>query len=216
MKNACTFVRAACLTFICCLTLVSFAFAQPAQEARQALETAVDRILANIRNPDYVNPATRGPLKQQIEDEIYHIFDFSEFSSRTVGPRWRSFSPETKKRFADAFATLMFNTYLNKVTGYNGEKVELLGEVTQKDGKQVEVRTSLTMKDGKKIPVYYRMINKDGVWRVYDVIIENISLVKNYRTQFQSILNTASPDELIEKINAKAREVIAQGEKGGK
>lgn len=202
--------------FIFLLSALSFlmpisASAQPAQQAKQTLETAVDRVLDNIRNPDYVNPATREPLKRQIEDEIYHIFDFGEFSSRTVGPRWREFNPETRKKFADAFANLLFNTYLNKVTGYNGEKVDWLGEVVSKDGRQVEVRTSISMKDGKKIPVYYRMLDKNGSWRVFDVIIENISLVKNYRTQFQSILNTATPDQLIEKINAKAREVMAQG-----
>lgn len=199
------------LSFLLPLT----ASAQPAQQAKQTLETAVGRILDNIRNPDYVNPATREPLKRQIEDEIYHIFDFGEFSSRTVGPRWREFSPEMRQKFADAFANLLFNTYLNKVTGYNGEKVDWLGEVVSKDGRQVEVRTSISMKDGKKIPVFYRMLDKNGSWRVFDVIIENISLVKNYRTQFQSILNTATPDQLIEKINAKAKEVMAQGAGGG-
>ena len=211
MKRAIKTLNNILLAGACFMLCATVALAQANQQARQALETAVDRILADIRNPDYVNPATRGPLRRQIEDEVYHIFDFSEFSSRTVGPRWRSFSPEIKKQFADAFANLLLNTYLNKVTGYNGEKVDLLGEVVSRDGKQVEVRTSISMKNGKKIPVFYRMLNKDGAWRVYDVIIENISLVKNYRTQFQSILNSASPEELIAKINARAKEVGAQG-----
>lgn len=201
---------------LCACLIFSSAFAQGTQQARQTLEVAVNRVLANIQNPDYANPATRAPLKQQIEDEIYHIFDFAEFSARTVGPRWRTFSPEIKKQFADAFANLLFNTYLNKVNGYNGEKVEMLGEVASRDGKQVEIRTSINLKNGKKIAVAYRMLDKNGNWRVYDVIIENISLVKNYRTQFQSILNKASPQELIAQINAKAREVSAQGESSAK
>lgn len=216
MKTASLALKTILLALACSLFLFSVSFAQPAQQARQALATAVDNILSTIRNPEYANPATRGPLKQRIEKDIYNIFDFGEFSSRTVGPRWKTFSPETKKSFADAFANLMFNTYLSKVTGYNGEKVDWLGELVSKDGKQVEVRTSIAMKDGKKIPVNYRMLDKNGSWRVYDVIIENISLVKNYRTQFQSILNSASPEELIGKINDKAREVAAQGESGGK
>ena len=177
---------------------------------RQTLETAITRVLDEIKNPDWVNPATRGPLRQRIEDEVYHVFDFREFSSRTVGPRWRSFTPEQKKRFSDAFADLLLNTYLNKITGYNGEKVAYTGEMASKDGKRVEVRTVITMKDGKKTPVNYRMLPKDGSWRVYDVIIENISLVKNYRTQFQDILNTATPDELIARVLEKANEVRAQ------
>lgn len=180
---------------------------------RQTLETAITRVLDNIRNPDWVNPATRGPLRRQIEDEVYHVFDFAEFSSRTVGPRWRSFSPEQKKRFSDAFAELLLNTYLNKVTGYNGEQVAYVGEVAAPDGKRVEVQTVITMKDGKKTPVNYRMLPKDGSWRVYDVIIENISLVKNYRTQFQGILNTATPDQLTAKVLEKANEVREQQSK---
>ena len=177
---------------------------------RQSLETAITRVLDEIRNPDWVNPATRGPLRQRVEDEVFHIFDFGEFSSRTVGPRWRSFTPEQKQRFSNAFAHLLLNTYLNKVTGYNGEQVAYIGEMAQPDGKRVEVRTIITMKDGRKTPVNYRMLPKGDSWRVYDVIIENISLVKNYRTQFQDILNSASPDELIAKVQEKANEAQAQ------
>ena len=196
------------------LLLAALFLAAPALAAeagpRQTLETAITRVLDEIKNPDWVNPATRGPLRQRIEDEVYHVFDFGEFSSRTVGPRWRSFTPEQKKRFSDAFAELLLNTYLNKVTGYNGENVAYVGEMASQDGKRVEVRTIITMKDGRKIPVNYRMLPKDGSWRVYDVIIENISLVKNYRTQFQDILNSATPDQLIARVLEKAHEVRAQ------
>ncbi len=191
----------------------SVASAQPAAEARKALDSAVTRILTIIRNPDYVNPATRPPLRRQIEDEVYNVFDFGEFSSRTVGPRWRTFNDAQKKAFSDAFADLLLNTYLNRITGYNGETVSYTGETVSPGGDRVEVRTQISMKDGKKIPVSYRMLNKNGKWRVYDVIIENISLVKNYRTQFQDILNTATPEELISRVKAKAAEIIEQGKK---
>lgn len=185
--------------------------AQADSSARQTLENAVNHILATLKDPAYANPATRPPLRQQIENDVRKIFDFSEFSSRTVGPRWRTFSPEEKKNFSDAFANLLFNTYLNKITGYNGEQAQYLGEVSSPDGKLVEVRTAILMSGGKKIPVSYRMLLKDGTWRVYDVIIENISLVKNYRTQFQDILNSATPQQLIDRINNRTKEVIAQG-----
>lgn len=194
------------LCLLCCA-----ANAQPGQQAKQTLDTAVNRILSTIRNPDYVNPATRGPLRRQIEDEIYHVFDFGEFSSRTVGPRWKTFSDAQKKDFSNAFADLLLNTYLNRITGYNGETVAYTGETVSPDGSKVEVKTVISLKDGKKIPVAYRMLNKNGAWRVYDVIIENISLVKNYRTQFQDILNTASPEQLIARVREKAAQIMAQG-----
>ena len=175
--------------------------------AQTALETSINRILGSIKNPDYVNPATSRPLRQQIEDEVLHICDFKEFSSRTVGPRWSTFTPAQQQQFSDAFAELLLNTYLSKIDGYNGEQVVYTGEVSSPKGDRTEVRTVITMKDSKKVPVAYRMLPKDGTWFVYDVLIENISLVKNYRTQFQDILNSGSPDQLIAKVKAKAQEV---------
>ena len=199
-------ITIALCAFLLALVLLP-AGAQANSPARQTLETSTNRILNFIRNPDYVNPATRGPIRQQIEDEVLHIFDFSEFSSRTVGPRWRNFTPEQKREFSNAFADLLINTYLNRIDGYNGEQVFYTGEVSSAKGDRTEVRTVVTMKDGKKVPVAYRMLPKDGKWLVYDVLIENISLVKNYRTQFQDILNTGSPENLIARIKAKAMEV---------
>ena len=199
-------ITIALCAFLLALVLLP-AGAQANSPARQTLETSTNRILNFIRNPDYVNPATRGPIRQQIEDEVLHIFDFSEFSSRTVGPRWRTFTPEQKKAFSDAFADLLINTYVNKIDGYNGEQVLYTGEVASAKGDRVEVRSVITMKDGKKVPVAYRMLPKNGKWMVYDVLIEKISLVKNYRTQFQDILNTDSPENLIARIKSKAVEV---------
>ena len=199
------------ITLALCGLLLAFVLlpsaAQANSPARQALETATNRILDFIKNPDYVNPATRRPIRQQIEDEVLHIFDFREFSSRTVGPRWATFSPTQQQQFSDAFAELLLNTYLSKIDGYNGEQVVYTGEVSSPKGDRTEVRTIITMKDSKKVPVAYRMLPKDGTWFVYDVLIENISLVKNYRTQFQDILNSGSPDQLIAKVKAKAQEV---------
>ncbi len=199
-------ITIALCAFLLALVLLP-AGAQANSPARQALETSTNRILNFIKNPDYVNPTTRGPIRQQIEDEVLHIFDFSEFSSRTVGPRWRNFTPEQKREFSNAFADLLINTYLNRIDGYNGEQVLYTGEVSSAKGDRTEVRTVVTMRDGKKVPVAYRMLPKDGKWLVYDVLIENISLVKNYRTQFQDILNTDSPENLIARIKAKAMEV---------
>lgn len=195
-----------CLVLCCLMAAPIQSFAADMSPARQSLELAVNRILACIKNPDYVNPATRGPLRQQIEDEILNIFDFQEFSSRTVGPQWRNFSEGQRKAFSDAFAELLLNTYLGKIDGYNGERFEFLEEKTNEKGDRTELSTSVTMKDGKKVPVAYRMLPKGGGWRVYDVLIEGISLVRNYRTQFQDILRESSPDQLIQRVKAKAEE----------
>lgn len=211
MMNTCSrFLRYFFLTLMIMAISHGVHAAPEPQDATKVLEGAVNSILNTIRNPEYANPATRPPLRRQIENEVHRVFDFGEFSSRTVGPRWKSFTPEQKKAFSEAFADLLINTYLNRVTGYNGETIAYTGQTASSDGSKVEIHTVITMKDGKKTPVNYRMLYKDGSWRVYDVIIENISLVKNYRTQFQDILNTASPEDLISRIEAKAREISAQ------
>ena len=123
-----------------------------------------------------------------------------------MGQRWASFTPAQQKKFSDAFADLLLTTYLGKIEGYNGEKVTYTGERSNAAGNRVEVSSDITMKDGKKTPVSYRMMSKNGHWCVYDVLIEGVSLVKNYRTQFQDILTTASPDELTTRIKTKALE----------
>ena len=192
-----------------CFCLLAGA-AQAASPARQALEQVITNVLNLIKDPAYANPATRAAQRAKIEKEARAIFDFGEFSQRTVGARWRTFTPTQQRDFSEAFANLLIPTYVNKIDGYNGEQVLYLGEVSSSDGSKVEIRTEVALKDGRKIPVFYRMLNKGGKWWVYDVLVENLSLVKNYRTQFQDILTTGTPDQLIERINAKAREVRAQ------
>ncbi len=183
------------------------ALAGPAAQARAALESSVTRVLSLIQRPDYVNPATREPLRRQIEDEVYYIFDFGEFSARTVGQAWKGFTPRQKKAFTEAFAELLFATYLSRIDGYNGEKVRYLGERANADETRVEVRTELTLEGGQVLPVDYRMLPKEGGWVVYDVVVEGVSLVKNYRTQFQELLSGASPEEVTARVKAKAAEV---------
>jgi phospholipid transport system substrate-binding protein len=122
-----------------------------------------------------------------------------------VGPRWSSFTPEQRQSFIEAFASLLKATYLDRVDEYSGEKVAYLGEQVSAKGDRVEVRTTLTMKDNKVVPLNYRMLPKDGAWVVYDVIIENISLVMNYRTQFQELLLKGSPEDLTARILDQAR-----------
>lgn len=173
--------------------------------ARQTLEKSVDAILTCIKDPAYSHAATRSGLRSRIEAEVRKIFDFEEFSSRTVGTSWRDFSPTQKSAFTSAFADLLFSTYLDKVNGYNSERIAYTGENASAAGDRVEVRTILTLKDGKNVPVDYRMLPKDGTWRVYDVLIEGISLVKNYRTQFQDILSKGTPEALILRVSERAR-----------
>ena len=210
MKRFCMGAALALFFFALMPLAAGQALAQP--DARQTLEKAIGSVLAILRDPAYAHPAMRGVLRQRIENEVRGSFDFGEFSSRTVGPAWRKFSPQEKESFEAAFSDLLFNTYLNRIHAYSGESVEYTGEKVAPDGSRAEIMTLLRMKDGKTTPVAYRMLPKDGSWKVYDVIIENVSLVKNYRTQFQTILNGASPEKLINLVREKAAQALAQPE----
>lgn len=193
---------------MCLLSLSGTAqAAAPATEASKSLETAITRILTIVMDPSYPTPEHRPELNKKIEGEVRTIFDFHEFSQRTAGPAWRNFSPDQQERFSSAFAELLIYTYLGKVDKYNGEKIDYAGVKTDPQATRVEVQTIMTLKDGKAIPVAYRMLPKNGQWRVYDVLIEGISLVKNYRTQFHDILSKNSPDQLIERVQSKAQEM---------
>lgn len=181
-----------------------------ASAARDTLERHANVLMEMIKAPEYANPATRQQMHGKIAVQVRKIFDFAEFSSRTVGPLWAGFSQAQKMAFTAAFDELLLETYLGKIKGYNGEVVAYIGEVTNAKGDRCEVRTELTLGDGRKIPIAYRMLPKNGTWVVYDVLVEGISLVKNYRTQFQDILNRASPEELTARVRAKTAEVQAK------
>jgi len=174
-------------------------------QARRTLETRVNNIFAILKHPGFADKASRPEYRMKIEEEVASFFDFAEFSSRTVGPRWNSFTPEQRRNFIEAFKSLLKATYLERVDGYSGEKMTYLGEQVSSRGDRVEVRTTLSMKGNKVLPVNYRMLPKDGNWVVYDVIIENISLVMNYRSQFQELLIRGSPEALISRILDQAR-----------
>lgn len=191
------------------LVLLMASAAPAAPTATETIRQTVDEVLALIKDPKMHAPETRAPILQQVEGKIRTIFDFEEFSARTVGPKWRSFTDSQKTRFEDAFSSLLRETYIDKLAGYSGEKVDFLGEIKSASGDKVEVRTSILMKD-KEVPVAYRLLDKNGVWKVYDVRIENVSLIENYRGQFKEILMKGDAEALIAKVEEKAAEIARQ------
>ena len=173
--------------------------------ARQTAEAGADRILALLNDPAFKDPATKPAIRQKVEAEVLQLFDFEEFSQRTVGPNWRKFTPEQKSSFKTAFTDLLRNTYIDTLDEYDGQKVRFTGEVVANNGKRVEVQMEfLTSKQAH--PVAFRMLEKNDRWVVYDVLIEGISMIKNYRDQFRDILAKGDPQTLIERVQAKALE----------
>ena len=192
------------LALVFCLVAAVSAHAAD-MTARQTAEAGADRILALLNDPAFKDPATKPAIREKVEAEVLQLFDFDEFSTRTVGPTWRKFTPEQKEAFKTAFTDLLRNTYIDTLDEYDGQKVRFTGEVSANNGKRVEVQMEfLTSKQA--YPVAFRMLEKKGRWVVYDVLIEGISMIKNYRDQFRDILSKGDPQTLIERVQAKAVE----------
>jgi phospholipid transport system substrate-binding protein len=173
------------------------------QTARETVQTEVGKIVTTIQAPGFKDQ----PREKQISDIrqiINAIFDYAELSKRTLGRKWKKFSPAQKEEFMALFSELLENTYADRVLAYTDEKINFGNEVALKKTR-VEVESTIITKDSKSVPLNYRMIQKDGNWRVYDVVIEGISLVQNYRSQFREILTTKTPQDLIDTLNEKVK-----------
>lgn len=192
--------RSLCRTILAVLLTLALAAPALAGPATDTLSTSIDKIIALLADPAYKNPDTRPGMRAKLIAAIDAVFDMKELSRRALGAEWNKFNPEQQTRFVAAFGHLLQNTYLDKIESYTDEKVQYLKEQDLGTSK-AEVATTVVGK-GKEIPITYRLTNRDG-WKVYDVIIEGVSLVQNYRSQFGQILVNETPDALIAKIAAK-------------
>lgn len=196
--------------------LLVFAFqaqaAAPSHPAGKIIHEAVDQVLSRLSNPEI---KTSGPAQDKLLEEIQHIIysrlDFEEFSARTIGAKWREFTPEQRKNFQQAMSDLLYYTYFKSLLQYQGQPIEYVGEMVSSKGDKVEVKTNFIY-EGKPIPVNYRMLSKNNDWLVYDMFIESISIVQNYRGQFQQVLQKESSDQLIKMIRDKADETKANAD----
>jgi len=168
---------------------------------KETVETGVNNLLKTLGNPAF-KAKTKDEQVAEIGVQIEKIFDFTELSKRTLGRDWKKMSAEQQTEFVKLFKELLQGVYANQLLSYSDQKVIFEKETMLKKGR-AEVQSFLQTSDGKKIPLFYRMTNKSGSWKVYDVIIEGVSMVKNYRTQFRKILAKDSPDKLIEILRDK-------------
>jgi phospholipid transport system substrate-binding protein len=137
-----------------------------------------------------------------MKTQIGAVFDFKELSRRTLGRTWKKLSPEQRTEFVELFTQVLQGVYADLLMSYTDQKVIFGDEKMLKKGR-AEVESYLVTSDGRKIPIFYRLTDKTGSWRVYDVIIEGVSLVKNYRTQFKEILANNPPEKLLEILRGK-------------
>jgi phospholipid transport system substrate-binding protein len=191
-----------------------------AGEPIDVLKAPMAEALAVLRDPQYKadDPAKKAEQREKFWAIIKPVFDFEELSKRTLARNWRKFDAAQQAAFTDVFSELLGNIYVDRIQGgYNDETIEF-GDQIKHESRPLAVVKTFIVSARNRIPVDYSMIEKDGTWRIYDVKVEGISLVKNYRSQFKEILSKDSPDQLIEMLKKKVAEQkakLAQGENAG-
>jgi phospholipid transport system substrate-binding protein len=175
-----------------------------AGDATDQIRGAIDRTIGILKDPALAAKGKEEERRELLRKEIAPVFDFGEMAKRSLGPNWRDRTPEERERFVALFRELLENSYLGKIESYRGEVIRY-GEETV-DGPYAQVKTVVVTTRGQEIPVHYRMRADGGRYRIYDVVIEGISLVNNYRSQFNSILQKSSFAELMEKLRSTVRE----------
>jgi phospholipid transport system substrate-binding protein len=165
------------------------------------VRSTTDQVLAILNNPNLATQAASGERRSRLRQVIYPRFDFADMARRSLGPTWRRISPAEQQEFVRLFTELLAESYVNNIESYKGERI-LYGREAQEQ-EYAEVNTKLVTTRGEEIPVDYKLHKVDGDWRVYDVVIENISLVNNYRAQFTRLLTKSSFAELLDRIREK-------------
>ena len=172
-----------------------------ASSAKDTVEAQINKMLARMQESSF-KALSRDAKIDEIEKIIEEVFDFEELSRRTLGRDWKKFTPEQQKEFVSLFEQILQNVYADRILAYTSEKIEFGKETQLKQGR-VEVESYIITLDNKKIPLFYRLTDKSGQWRVYDVVIEGISMVKNYRGQFREMLKTKKPEDLLQTLREK-------------
>ncbi|MBI5063439.1 MAG: ABC transporter substrate-binding protein [Desulfatitalea sp.] len=195
--------------FVVCFVIGQATASAGSPTPMQTVKERIDQIITVLNDPQYHPAAQKKAQREKIWEISQIMFDFTEISRRTVGPKWDSFSDQEKSHFTDVFAQFLGNTYIDKMQGeYHNEQVVYLQEIVKEP--QALVRTQLK-RENLTLPIDYRMKQAQGSWKIYDILVENgVSIVQNYRVQFQTILQKESPVQLIARLEEKLKEQKSQ------
>ena len=174
----------------------------------EQLRLQVDRVLKVLDDAELKKADRAKDRRVTVRKIANEIFDFTETAKRSLGRHWLGRTPAEQAEFVQVFTDLLERSYISKVELYGGEKMQYVSDAIE-NGDQAKVQTKLMTKQGGEIPIEYRMHKKGERWLVYDVVIEGVSLVSNYRTQFNKIIQTSSFQELVKKMKSKQEELAS-------
>ncbi|HBT96707.1 MAG TPA: hypothetical protein DEB25_03240 [Desulfobulbaceae bacterium] len=172
------------------------------------LRPVLDRIIAVLIDPSLQGDAHMAARQARIMDTVKEAFNFREMCRRVLGPTWNQISAAEQDHFTNEMTEFLKNIYIGRLEEYSGQQVRYINELIR--GNLAQVATEIDYQ-GKPVPLIYIMDNSGGRWMVYDIYIEGLSLVNNYREQFRSIIRTEKYAGLIKMIEAKNRENAGGG-----
>jgi len=174
----------------------------PAGQPTEQIRSAIDRGIGILNRANLDDKKQNAEVIDRLREVVYPLFDFTEMAKRSLGPQWRRITSQQQEEFVSVFTRLLEKTYAGRIDLYEGQKVVYRGETI--DHNYAQVDTGVIGKNGESYSVVYKLYLVNGNWRIYDVIAENISLVNNYRSQFNRVLANSSFEDLMNRIREKA------------
>lgn len=179
-----------------------------ASEITSNLKATIDEVIEIVTDENL--KSQQQARREKLRETIGKRFNYNQMVIRSLAKDWNNRTPTERKDFEKLFKKLLENSYASKIESYSNEKINYVDEVVK--GKYALVKTEIVRKDAT-IQVDYKMIQNDGEWKVYDFLIEGVSLIRNYRSQFTKIIRKESFDALVQKLSAKIEEIEANNHK---
>jgi len=192
--------KALILYGISALVLSSVSFAQTGATAH--VKETIDKVLEILRDPALKAPDKADARRKKLKEAIYPRFEFAEMAKRSLGTHWGKRTPQEREEFVSLFADLLEQSYYKKLESYTDEEILYTKEQVE-DKFGLVVTKIVSQKENIDIPIEYKLLRQDAQWRVYDVVIEGVSMVSNYRSQFNRIIETSSFAELVKRMRVK-------------
>jgi phospholipid transport system substrate-binding protein len=175
------------------------------------LRSQIEKVLKTVEDPELKKAAKANERREAVRRIAAETFDFTEMSKRALARHWQARTPAEREEFVKLFADLLERAYVSRIENYGGEKIAYNGDTIE--GDLALVRTKIITKQGTDIPVDYRMLKRNDRWLAYDVVIEGVGLINNYRTQFNKIIQTSSYQALVDRMKTKQNELILDDKK---
>jgi phospholipid transport system substrate-binding protein len=179
---------------------LSFIGLAMAGEPTDLVRQTTDQVLKILEDPQFQAPSRQAERQDRLHKIADQVFDWEEIARRALAVHWRERTPQEKQEFVRLFRELVEGTYINRLETAAQEKRDIQYTGEQVDGSRAAVKTNVLTRRNQQVPIEYRLHKTDGRWLIYDVLVEGISLVNNYRSQFNRIITSSSYNELVQKM----------------